>query len=144
MVKVNSAYAVKMNRVASGKIEALVVSSTLHKNNLNVQALVKAGFEVSEVSLGRTKGGQNFGGNAQYFLYVVGTDEQAKELDGVAYKALVDAEKPAPAPVKKEEPVKQAEVPVEPVAEVVADAVPEAPKRTTKKTTKKVDSTETN
>lgn len=114
---VNSPYAVQMTRKGDNKVEVLVVSSTLHKNNENLQALVKAGFEVSN-TLARTKGGLTFGGNAQFYLYVTGTDAQAKALDGETYKKLQGEESPvkeAAKVVEKEQPVVQAAVPDEKV-----------------------------
>lgn len=110
---VNSPYAVQMTRKGDNKVEVMVASTTLHKNNQNLEALVKEGFTVSE-TLARTKGGLTFGGNAQFYLYVIGTDAKAKALDGVAYGKLVESEQPAKK-VVKEEPVVQAAVPEEKV-----------------------------
>lgn len=121
---VKSPYAVKMTR--KGKdVEVLVVSSTLHKNNENLQALVEAGFKVSD-TLSRSKGGMNFGGNAQFYLYVTGTDANAKELDADVYGALVESEKTAKEEVKAEPKVEtKAEVKADAEAPVVANPIPE-------------------
>lgn len=130
-------YALKMSRKGEGKVEVTVVSGTLHKNNLNVQELIKAGFEVSD-TLGRSKGGVSFGNGAQFTLFVVGTDAQAKALDGKVYGELVALENPVKTPVKVvEQPVQQAEIPQE-----VESAEPVVAKKATRKVTKKVDSAE--
>lgn len=134
---VNSPYAVQMTRKGDNKVEVLVVSSTLHKNNENLQALVKAGFEVSS-TLARTKGGLTFGGNAQFYLYVAGTDAQAKALDGETYKKLQGEEKPvkeAAKVVEKEQPVVQAAVPDEKVVLQGEQAKAEAEKPSEKPAT---------
>lgn len=134
---VNSPYAVQMTRKGDNKVEVLVVSSTLHKNNENLQALVKAGFEVSN-TLARTKGGLTFGGNAQFYLYVTGTDAQAKALDGETYKKLQGEEKPvkeAAKVVEKEQPVVQAAVPDEKVVIQGEEAKAEAEKPSEKPAT---------
>lgn len=134
---VNSPYAVQMTRKGDNKVEVLVVSSTLHKNNENLQALVKAGFEVS-TTLARTKGGLTFGGNAQFYLYVTGTDAQAKDLDGETYKKLQGEEKPVKEDVKvaeKEQPVVQAAVPDEKVVLQGEEAKAEAEKPSEKPAT---------
>ena len=134
---VNSPYAVQMTRKGDNKVEVLVVSSTLYKNNENLQALVKAGFEVSN-TLARTKGGLTFGGNAQFYLYVTGTDAQAKALDGETYKKLQGEEAPvkenAKAPAK-EQPVVQAAVPDEKVVLQGEEAKAEAEKPSEKPAT---------
>lgn len=144
MSKLTTPYAVQMTRKGKDKVEVMVASTTLHKNNQNLEALVKEGFTVSE-TLARTKGGLTFGGNAQFYLYVIGTDAKAKALDGTAYGKLVESEQPAKKEVK-EEPVVQAAVPEEKVvlqgevdSEVEASEKPvPAPKTTrrTKETTK--------
>ena len=134
---VNSPYAVQMTRKGENKVEVLVVSSTLHKNNENLQALVKAGFEVSD-TLARTKGGLTFGGNAQFYLYVTGTDAQAKSLDGETYKKLQGEESPVKEDVKateKEQPVVQAAVPDEKVVLQGEEAKAEAEKPSEKPAT---------
>lgn len=134
---VNSPYAVQMTRKGDDKVEVLVVSSTLHKNNENLQALVKAGFEVSN-TLARTKGGLTFGGNAQFYLYVTGTDAQAKALDGETYKKLQGEESPVKEDVKvaeKEQPVVQAAVPDEKVVLQGEEAKAEAEKPSEKPAT---------
>lgn len=134
---VNSPYAVQMTRKGDNKVEVLVVSSTLHKNNENLQALVKAGFEVSN-TLARTKGGLTFGGNAQFYLYVTGTDAQAKALDGETYKKLQGEESPVKEDVKvaeKEQPVVQAAVPDEKVVLQGEEAKAEAEKPSEKPAT---------
>lgn len=134
---VNSPYAVQMTRKGDNKVEVLVVSSTLHKNNENLQALVKAGFEVSN-TLARTKGGLTFGGNAQFYLYVTGTDAQAKALDGETYKKLQGEEKPVKEAAKvaeKEQPVVQAAVPDEKVVLQGEEAKAEAEKPSEKPAT---------
>ena len=144
MSKLTTPYAVQMTRKGKDKVEVMVASTTLHKNNQNLEALVKEGFTVSE-TLARTKGGLTFGGNAQFYLYVIGTDAKAKALDGTAYGKLVESEQPAKKEVK-EEPVVKAAVPEEKVvlqgaadSEVEASEKPApAPKTTrrTKETTK--------
>ena len=138
MSKLTTPYAVQMTRKGKDKVEVMVASTTLHKNNQNLEALVKEGFAVSE-TLARTKGGLTFGGNAQFYLYVLGTDAKAKALDGAAYAKLVESEQPAKEAVKvvKEEPVVQAAVPEVEVEEVKPSEKP-APKTTrrTKETTK--------
>lgn len=134
---VNSPYAVQMTRKGDNKVEVLVVSSTLHKNNENLQALVKAGFEVSN-TLARTKGGLTFGGNAQFYLYVTGTDAQAKDLDGETYKKLQGDEEPVKEDAKvaeKEQPVVQAAVPDEKVVLQGEEAKAEAEKPSEKPAT---------
>lgn len=134
---VNSPYAVQMTRKGDNKVEVLVVSSTLHKNNENLQALVKAGFEVSN-TLARTKGGLTFGGNAQFYLYVTGTDAQAKALDGETYNELQGEETPVKEAAKvavKEQPVVQAAVPDEKVVLQGAEAKAEAEKPSEKPAT---------
>ena len=134
---VNSPYAVQMTRKGDDKVEVLVVSSTLHKNNENLQALVKAGFEVSN-TLARTKGGLTFGGNAQFYLYVTGTDAQAKALDGETYKKLQGEESPVKEDAKvaeKEQPVVQAAVPDEKVVLQGEEAKAEAEKPSEKPAT---------
>ena len=134
---VNSPYAVQMTRKGDNKVEVLVVSSTLHKNNENLQALVKAGFEVSN-TLARTKGGLTFGGNAQFYLYVTGTDAQAKALDGETYKKLQGEEstvKEAAKVAEKEQPVVQAAVPDEKVVLQGEEAKAEAEKPSEKPAT---------
>ena len=135
---VNSPYAVQMTRKGDNKVEVLVVSSTLHKNNENLQALVKAGFEVSS-TLARTKGGLTFGGNAQFYLYVTGTDAQAKALDSETYKKLQGGEsspvKEAVKVVEKEQPVIQAAVPDEKVVLQGEEAKAEAEKPSEKPAT---------
>ena len=134
---VNSPYAVQMTRKGDNKVEVLVVSSTLHKNNENLQALVKAGFEVSN-TLARTKGGLTFGGNAQFYLYVTGTDAQAKALDGETYKKLQGEESPVKEDAKvveKEQPVVQAAVPDEKVVLQGEEAKAEAEKPSEKPAT---------
>lgn len=134
---VNSPYAVQMTRKGDNKVEVLVVSSTLHKNNENLQALVKAGFEVSN-TLARTKGGLTFGGNAQFYLYVTGTDAQAKALDGETYKKLQGEETPVKEAAKvaeKEQPVVQAAVPDEKVVLQGEEAKAEAEKPSEKPAT---------
>lgn len=134
---VNSPYAVQMTRKGDNKVEVLVVSSTLHKNNENLQALVKAGFEVS-TTLARTKGGLTFGGNAQFYLYVTGTDAQAKSLDGETYKKLQGEEEPVKEAAKvaeKEQPVVQAAVPDEKVVLQGEEAKAEAEKPSEKPAT---------
>lgn len=133
-MSINTPYAVKMTRKGEGKVEIKIHSTSLHKNNENVVELSKQGFEISDTKA-RTKGGLNFGAGAEFVLFVVGTDAQAKKLDASAYQVLADQEKPAEAPkdeTPKEEPVKQAEIPQEVVKE-------ETPAR---KRTKKVDSAE--
>lgn len=134
---VNSPYAVQMTRKGDNKVEVLVVSSTLHKNNENLQALVKAGFEVSN-TLARTKGGLTFGGNAQFYLYVTGTDAQAKALDGETYKKLQGEESLVNEDAKvteKEQPVVQAAVPDEKVVLQGEEAKAEAEKPSEKPAT---------
>lgn len=134
---VNSPYAVQMTRKGDNKVEVLVVSSTLHKNNENLQALVKAGFEVSN-TLARTKGGLTFGGNAQFYLYVTGTDAQAKALDSETYKKLQGEEstvKEAAKVAEKEQPVVQAAVPDEKVVLQGEEAKAEAEKPSEKPAT---------
>ena len=134
---VNSPYAVQMTRKGDNKVEVLVVSSTLHKNNENLQALVKAGFEVSN-TLARTKGGLTFGGNAQFYLYVTGTDAQAKALDGETYKKLQGEESPVKEAAKvaeKEQPVVQAAVQDEKVVLQGEEAKAEAEKPSEKPAT---------
>lgn len=134
---VNSPYAVQMTRKGDDKVEVLVVSSTLHKNNENLQALVKAGFEVSN-TLARTKGGLTFGGNAQFYLYVTGTDAKAKALDGETYKKLQGEESPVKEGAKvaeKEQPVVQAAVPDEKVVFQGEEAKEEAEKPSEKPAT---------
>ena len=134
---VNSPYAVQMTRKGDNKVEVLVVSSTLHKNNENLQALVKAGFEVAP-TLARTKGGLTFGGNAQFYLCVTGTDAQAKALDGETYKKLQGDEEPVKEDAKvaeKEQPVVQAAVPDEKVVLQGEEAKAEAEKPSEKPAT---------
>lgn len=134
---VNSPYAVQMTRKGDNKVEVLVVSSTLHKNNENLQALIKSGFEVSD-TLARTKGGLTFGGNAQFYLYVTGTDAQAKYLDGETYKKLQGEESPVKEDAKvteKEQPVVQAAVPDEKVVLQGEEAKAEAEKPSEKPAT---------
>lgn len=134
---VNSPYAVQMTRKGDNKVEVLVVSSTLHKNNENLQALIKAGFEVSD-TLARTKGGLTFGGNAQFYLYVTGTDAQAKSLDGETYKKLQGEGSPVKEDAKateKEQPVVQAAVPDEKVVLQGEEAKAEAEKPSEKPAT---------
>lgn len=125
MSGVKTPYAVKMTRKSEGKVELLVVSTTLHKSNENLQTLIKLGFELSD-TLSRSKGGLSYGGKAQFSLYVVGTDAQAKALDPNVYGALVSQEKPQAAAKEapKEEPVQQAEVPETDAGAYVGD-VPE-------------------
>lgn len=125
MSGVKTPYAVKMTRKSEGKVELLVVSTTLHKSNENLQTLVKLGFELSD-TLSRSKGGLSYGGKAQFSLYVVGTDAQAKSLDPNVYGALVSQEKPQATAKEspKEEPVQQAEVPETDAGAYVGD-VPE-------------------
>lgn len=135
MSGVKTPYAVKMTRKSEGKVELLVVSTTLHKSNENLQALIKLGFELSD-TLSRSKGGLSYGGKAQFSLYVVGTDAQAKVLDPNVYGALLSQEKPQAATAKeepKEEPVQQAEVPETDAGAYVGD-VPE--ERTTARKTR--------
>lgn len=116
MSEVKSPYAVKMTRKDEGKVEVTIVSTSLHKSNENLQVLVQKGFTLSD-TLSRTKGGLSFGSNAQYILFVVGTDEQAKELSPSVYQELVGT---ASETVVEETSVEKVEVATESAVDEVA------------------------